>query len=236
MRAYFVSDIHLSEQSHKLSAAFLDLLNDCKDKCSHFFILGDLFEIWIGDDVESEFVNKIKSGLLDFTTNGPETFIMHGNRDFLIGEKFSKDTGVKIIPDPFEFNFNNEKVLLSHGDALCIDDTDYINFRNQVRNTKWQNDFLNKSIEERENIAAKLRDDSNDATQNKSMEITDVNATAVKQILDTYSPDVFVHGHTHRPNVHDDETIKRIVLGDWGDQGWYLTLDEYGYNLNKFQI
>ena len=167
MRAYFVSDIHLSEQSHKLSAAFLDLLNDCKDKCSHFFILGDLFEIWIGDDVESEFVNKIKSGLLDFTTNGPETFIMHGNRDFLIGEKFSKDTGVKIIPDPFEFNFNNEKVLLSHGDALCIDDTDYINFRNQVRNTKWQNDFLNKSIEERENIAAKLRDDSNDATQNK---------------------------------------------------------------------
>ena len=173
---------------------------------------------------------------MDFTTNGPETFIMHGNRDFLIGEKFSKDTGVKIIPDPFEFNFNNEKVLLSHGDALCIDDTDYINFRNQVRNTKWQNDFLNKSIEERENIAAKLRDDSNDATQNKSMEITDVNATAVKQILDTYSPDVFVHGHTHRPNIHDDETIKRIVLGDWGDQGWYLTLDEYGYNLNKFQI
>jgi len=232
----FFSDLHLSPTRPKQVNLFLKCLEKAGKEANSVFILGDLFEIWIGDDVESEFVNKIKSGLLDFTTNGPETFIMHGNRDFLIGEKFSKDTGVKIIPDPFEFNFNNEKVLLSHGDALCIDDTDYINFRNQVRNTKWQNDFLNKSIEERENIAAKLRDDSNDATQNKSMEITDVNATAVKQILDTYSPDVFVHGHTHRPNIHDDETIKRIVLGDWGDQGWYLTLDEYGYNLNKFQI
>ena len=236
MRAYFVSDIHLSEQSNNLTSAFLGLLSDCKNKCSHFFILGDLFEVWIGDDFESEFTNKIKSELLSFTTNGPQAFIMHGNRDFLIGEKFSKDTGIKIIPDPFEFNFYDKKVLLSHGDALCIDDVDYINFRNQVRDSKWQEDFLSKPIEERENIAIKLRDDSKVASQKKSIEITNVNEFAVKEIVNAYSPDIFIHGHTHRPNIHDDETIKRIVLGDWGDLGWYLTMDESGYNLNKFQI
>ena len=236
MRAYFVSDIHLSEQSNKLTSAFLDLLSDCKNKCSHFFILGDLFEVWIGDDFESKFVNKIKSELFSFTTNGPKTYIMHGNRDFLIGEKFSKDTGIEIIPDPFEFSLNDKKVLLSHGDALCVDDIDYINFRNQVRDSKWQEDFLSKSIEERENIAIKLRDDSKVASHNKSIEITNVNESAVKEMINTYSPDVFIHGHTHRPNIHDNETVKRIVLGDWGDLGWYLTMDESGYNLNKFQI
>ena len=161
---------------------------------------------------------------------------MHGNRDFLIGEKFTADTGIKILPDPYEININNNKVLLSHGDFLCTDDIDYINFRNQVRDKLWQNDFLGKSIEERNEIASKLRSDSNDATQNKSSEITDVNELSVKKIINDYSPNIFIHGHTHRPNVHEYASSKRIVLGDWGDFGWYLYLDEKSCNLEKFSI
>jgi UDP-2,3-diacylglucosamine hydrolase len=161
---------------------------------------------------------------------------MHGNRDFLISEKFLTDTGIKLLPDPFEITMHNKKVLLSHGDFLCTDDVDYINFRNQVRDKAWQDNFLSKSIEERSEIASKLRSDSNDATQDKSIEITDVNESSVKKIIGDYSPDIFIHGHTHRPNIHEYASSKRIVLGDWDDFGWYLRLDDESYNLEKFSI
>ena len=119
---------------------------------------------------------------------------------------------------------------------LCTDDVDYINFRNQVRDKAWQDNFLSKSIEERSEIASKLRSDSNDATQDKSIEITDVNESSVKKIIGDYSPDIFIHGHTHRPNIHEYASSKRIVLGDWDDFGWYLRLDDESYNLEKFSI
>ena len=236
MTSFFISDIHLSESNNKLSSAFINFLKDSKQSCSQLFILGDLFEVWIGDDYETSFINNIKSELLKFTTNGPDTFLMHGNRDFLISEKFLTDTGIKLLPDPFEITMHNKKVLLSHGDFLCTDDVDYINFRNQVRDKAWQDNFLSKSIEERSEIASKLRSDSNDATQDKSIEITDVNESSVKKIIGDYSPDIFIHGHTHRPNIHEYASSKRIVLGDWGDFGWYLRLDDESYNLEKFSI
>ena len=236
MTSFFISDIHLSESNNKLSSAFINFLKDSKESCSQLFILGDLFEVWIGDDYETSFINNIKSELLKFTTNGPDTFLMHGNRDFLISEKFLTDTGIKLLPDPFEINMHNKKVLLSHGDFLCTDDFDYINFRNQVRDKAWQDNFLSKSIEERSEIASKLRSDSNNATQDKSLEITDVNESSVKKIIDDYSPDIFIHGHTHRPNIHEYASSKRIVLGDWGDFGWYLRLNDESYNLEKFSI
>ena len=187
MTSFFISDIHLSESNNKLSSAFINFLKDSKESCSQLYILGDLFEVWIGDDYETSFINDIKSELLRFTTNGPDTFLMHGNRDFLISEKFLTDTGIKLLPDPFEITMHNKKVLLSHGDFLCTDDVDYINFRNQVRDKAWQDNFLSKSIEERSEIASKLRSDSNDATQDKSSEITDVNESSVKKIIDDYS-------------------------------------------------
>ena len=195
MTSFFISDIHLSESNNKLSSAFINFLKDSKESCSQLFILGDLFEVWIGDDYETSFINNIKSELLNFTTNGPDTFLMHGNRDFLISEKFLTDTGIKLLPDPFEITMHNKKVLLSHGDFLC-----------------------------------------NDATQDKSIEITDVNESSVKKIIGDYSPDIFIHGHTHRPNIHEYASSKRIVLGDWDDFGWYLRLDDESYNLEKFSI
>ena len=129
MKHCFISDLHLSEKTPELTQAFLKFLNESKEACTHFYILGDLFETWIGDDDNSPFNTKIKEALSAFTANGPETFFIHGNRDFLIGDLFAKDTGIKILPDPFSFMIDGQKIVLSHGDFLCTDDVDYIAFR-----------------------------------------------------------------------------------------------------------
>ena len=236
MKARFISDIHLSEDNPHLTNAFKLFLNESKKTCTHLFILGDLFEIWIGDDDDNLFIQDIKKALIDFTSDGPETFFMHGNRDFLVGETFARETGITILPDPFTLEINNQKVILSHGDFLCTDDKDYIDFRNQVRDKDWQNNFLKKTINERKQIAATLRADSKEATSKKSNEITDVNNQSVEDFINEHQPDLFIHGHTHRPNIHDVGSSKRIVLGDWGEYGWLLTIDGQEFNLEKFSI
>ena len=159
---------------------------------------------------------------------------MHGNRDFLVGEAFVKETGITLLPDPYTLEINNQKVILSHGDFLCTDDKDYIDFRNQVRNQDWQNNFLEMPLDERKQIAATLRADSKEATSKKSNEITDVNNQSVEDFINEHQPDLFIHGHTHRPNIHDVGSSKRIVLGDWGEYGWLLTIDGQEFNLEKF--
>jgi len=236
MKHCFISDLHLSEKTPELNQAFLRFLDESKEACSHFYILGDLFETWIGDDDNSPFNTQIKEALSAFTLNGPETFFIHGNRDFLIGESFSKETGITILPDPFSFMIDEQKIVLSHGDFLCTDDVDYIAFRNEVRSKDWQTAFLSKSLDERLQIAASLRDDSKTATAEKSNEITDVNNEEVLDFISKHKPNLFIHGHTHRPNIHDISSSKRIVLGDWGDFGWSLTLTGGVHNLEKFPI
>mgnify|MGYP001484654873 FL=1 len=234
MKPRFISDLHLSDKHPELTQAFFKFLEESKEACTHLFILGDLFEAWIGDDDDSPIHIEIKEALKAFTTNGPETFFMHGNRDFLVGEAFAKETGITLLPDPYTLEINNQKVILSHGDFLCTDDKDYIDFRNQVRNQDWQNNFLEKPLDERKQIAATLRADSKEATSKKSNEITDVNNQSVKNFIHEHQPDLFIHGHTHRPNIHDVGSSKRIVLGDWGEYGWLLTIDEQEFNLEKF--
>ena len=236
MKPRFISDIHLSENNPHLTNAFKTFLNESKESCTHLFILGDLFEIWIGDDDDSSFNQEIKKILTDFTSNGPKTFFMHGNRDFLVGEAFGKETGITILPDPYALEINNQKVILSHGDFLCTDDKDYIDFRNQVRDKDWQNNFLEKPLDERKQIAATLRADSKEATSKKSNEITDVNNQSVEDFINEHQPDLFIHGHTHRPNIHDVGSSNRIVLGDWGDYGWVLNIDNQDFDLEKFLI
>ena len=233
MKARFISDIHLSTDTPHLTDAFKAFLNESKETCTHLFILGDLFEIWIGDDDDNPFIQDIKKALIDFTSDGPETFFMHGNRDFLVSENFAKETDVTILPDPYTLEINNQKVILSHGDFLCTNDKNYIDFRNQVRDKDWQNNFLKKTLEERKQIAATLRADSKKATSKKSNEITDVNNQSVEDFINEHQPDLFIHGHTHRPNIHDVGSSKRIVLGDWGEYGWLLTINEQEFNLEK---
>ena len=236
MKPRFISDIHLSDKHPELTQAFYTFLKESKEACTHLFILGDLFEAWIGDDDSTPLIQEIKSALREFTTNGPETFFIHGNRDFLIGQTFAEETGITILPDPYSLVINEQKIVISHGDFLCTDDVDYITFRNQVRTQEWQSNFLQKPLSEREAIAASMRDASQEATAEKSNTITDVNLDAVNNFIDEHKPDFFIHGHTHRPDIHNLESAKRIVLGDWGDSGWYCWLDKDSYQLEQFSI
>ena len=236
MKPRFISDIHLSENSPHLTNAFKVFLNESKEACTHLFILGDLFEIWIGDDDDNSFIQDIKKTLIDFTLDGPETFLMHGNRDFLIGETFANEVGISILSDPHTLDINGMKVILSHGDFLCTDDSEYIEFRNKVRSETWQKDFLSKSIDERNEIANSLRSDSKDATSEKSLEITDANLETVNNFILENKPDIFIHGHTHRPKIHKHNSTKRVVLGDWDKFGWYFSIEENNLNLKEFKI
>tara|TARA_B100001057_G_scaffold301233_1_gene301430 strand:+ start:2235 stop:2945 length:711 start_codon:yes stop_codon:yes gene_type:complete len=236
MKPRFISDIHLSEDSPHLTNAFKEFLNESKESCTHLFILGDLFEIWIGDDHESSFNLDIKKTLMDFTSHGPKTYLMHGNRDFLIGESFASEVGISILSDPHTLNINGMKTILSHGDFLCTDDVEYIEFRNKVRSGKWKKNFLSKSIDERNQIANTLRSDSRNATSAKSLEITDANLETVNSFIQENKPDVFIHGHTHRPKIHEHDSTKRVVLGDWDKLGWCLSIVENNLNLEEFKV
>jgi len=236
MKPRFISDIHLSEDTPHLTDAFKAFLNESKEACTHLFILGDLFEIWIGDDDDSPFNQDIKKALIDFTSHGPEIFLMHGNRDFLIGESFANEVGVSILPDPYTLDINGMKTILSHGDFLCTDDADYIEFRNKVRSEEWQKDFLSKSINQRNEIANLLRSDSKNATSEKSLEITDANLETVNIFIQENKPDIFIHGHTHRPKIHEHNSSKRIVLGDWDKSGWCLSINKNKIDLEEFEI
>ena len=236
MKPRFVSDIHLSEKRPDLTNAFKVFLNESKEACTHLFILGDLFEIWIGDDDDNLFHKDIKTTLSEFVLDGPEVFFMHGNRDFLIGKTFANEVGISIISDPYSLNINGLKTILSHGDFLCTDDSDYIEFRNNVRSEEWQKDFLAKSIDERNEIANLLRSESKNATSEKSLEITDANLETVNNFIQENNPDIFIHGHTHRPKIHQHNLTKRVVLGDWDKYGWYLSIEENSLNLKEFKI
>ena len=236
MKPRFISDIHLSENNPHLINTFKTFLNESKKTCTHLFILGDLFEIWIGDDNDNSFNQEIKKALFDFTSNGPEVFFMHGNRDFLLGEAFANDVGISLLSDPYTLDINGMKTILSHGDFLCTDDTDYIDFRNKVRSEDWQKDFLSKSIDERNNIANSLRSHSRDATSKKSLEITDANPEMVNNFIQENKPDIFIHGHTHRPKIHEHSSAKRVVLGDWDKYGWYFSIVEDALDLKEFKI
>ena len=236
MKPRFVSDIHLSEKRPDLTNAFEAFLNESKEACTHLFILGDLFEIWIGDDDDNSFHKDIKTTLSEFVLDGPEVFFMHGNRDFLIGDAFANEVGISIISDPYSIDINGLKTILSHGDFLCTDDSDYIEFRNNVRSEEWQKDFLAKSIDERNEIANLLRSESKNATSEKSLEITDANLETVNNFIQENNPDIFIHGHTHRPKIHQHNLTKRVVLGDWDKCGWYLSIEENSLNLKEFKI
>jgi len=236
MKPRFVSDIHLSEKRPDLINALKAFLNESKEACTHLFILGDLFEIWIGDDDDNLFHKDIKTTLSEFVLDGPEVFFMHGNRDFLIGKTFANEVGISIISDPYSLDINGLKTILSHGDFLCTDDSDYIEFRNKVRSEEWQKDFLAKSINERNEIANLLRSESKNATSEKSLEITDTNLETVNNFIQENNPDIFIHGHTHRPKIHQHNLTKRVVLGDWDKYGWYLSIEENSLNLKEFKI
>ena len=218
MATYFISDLHLERIESSITNIFTEFLDELNQNDS-LYILGDLFESWIGDDNVSELSQYISDRLLSLSERNISVAIMHGNRDFLIGEDFCKASSIELINDPRIIEIDTKKVMLTHGDELCTDDKEYQAFRSVVRNPLWQKDFLNFPISKREKIAGEAKDASKDSKENKAMEIMDVNTDAVLKAFNDHPVEIMIHGHTHRPNIHkisnEERKLTRYVLGDW---------------------
>ena len=223
MNRYFISDLHLDETRPQTTALFQSFVEKLKvnDPKTELYILGDLFESWIGDDYENELHNQVKATLKSLTGSGIKVFFLYGNRDFLIGEEFLSETDVELLIDPFLLKSNGETILLTHGDQMCIDDMEYQSFRTIVRNPDWQKDFLNFPISKRLKIAGETKDASKQSKQEKSMDIMDVNEEEVLRVFKQHEVNTMIHGHTHRPMKHelkiDGRLCSRYVLGDWNE-------------------
>lgn len=229
----FISDLHLCASRPGITAAFIEFLQNTASKVKALYILGDLFEYWAGDDdIDDAFHQQIINGFKKLSDAGINVFLMHGNRDFLIAEGFCQMAGITLLDDPAMIDLHGKKALLSHGDDLCVDDVAYQQFRTQVRDKKWQHEFLSQPLLVRKKQIEAIRARSEQEKTQKSLEIMDVNAEAVNALLNKYQPDLLIHGHTHRPNQHtielDGRLITRWVLGDWYEQGSYLACDKHG--------
>ena len=237
----FISDLHLCDSRPQITQAFIAFLEKTAAKAQALYILGDLFEYWAGDDAIAAGTHQATIHALNkLATSGVQVFYMHGNRDFLIDAGFANAIGIKILPDPSLISLYGKLVLLSHGDALCTDDVAYQQFRSEVRSITWKNQFLNKPLSDRVAYIEQLRAKSEQEKSTKSMQIMDVNLTAVESLLREYKcPPIFIHGHTHRPNKHlhllDGNVCERWVLGDWYEQGSYLKLDANGCQSQKLE-
>lgn len=237
----FISDLHLCDSRPHITQAFIQFLEKTAANAQALYILGDLFEYWAGDDaINTDALQPTIHALRSLALYVP-VFLMHGNRDFLIGYDFAKATGIKMLPDPSLITLFDKPALLSHGDALCTDDIAYQQFRKEVRNSPWQTQFLSQPLANRITIIEELRAKSEQEKSNKSMEIMDVNGDAVDSLLRDFDyPPLFIHGHTHRPNKHthklDGHECERWVLGDWYEQGSYLELSAAGCVARKLEV
>lgn len=223
MKTYFISDLHLDTTHPKTTQLFLQFLNTIQTQADALYILGDLFEYWIGDDVlDTAFGQSfipILNALKKLKNSGVKVYLIHGNRDFLLNSTFAKKTGCVLLPETHKIYLNNQPTLLMHGDTLCTEDIEYQKFRIILRSEKWIKHFLSLSIPERIQYAKSLRLKSQKNTAQKYEEILDVSQKAVEQIIKKNNVMLLIHGHTHRKNIHNfmlkGKKIKRIVLGDW---------------------
>ncbi|MEX2496118.1 MAG: UDP-2,3-diacylglucosamine diphosphatase, partial [Woeseia sp.] len=231
----FISDLHLEAARPEIGSQFLEFLQREATGADALYILGDLFDSWIGDDDPEPGFGEMKKALRSIVDGGVPVYFMHGNRDFLIGRKFADETGIRLLEDPCKANFYGREVLLSHGDALCIDDVRYQEVRLMTRDPAWQALMLRKPLEERQAIARQARADSAAHTATLDRDISDVNQGAVEALMRRYDVRTLLHGHTHRPAVHsfplDGEPATRIVLGDWYEQGSVVRWDQDGFRL-----
>jgi len=235
----FISDLHLTEERPEANERFIDLLEGKARAADALYILGDFFESWIGDDdLEAPF-NAVIAGLLaDLARRGVPVYLMHGNRDFLIGERFCAATGAKLLDDPSVHEIQGVRTLLMHGDTLCIDDLDYQNWRRIARSEAWQREFLARPLAERRRAIVGMREKSKEVVQAKPAEIMDVNDAAVAQAMRTHAVTRLVHGHTHRPGRHAlalaGRPAERWVLPDWYGRGGYLEIGRGAPKLVRF--
>lgn len=240
MTTLFISDLHLEPDRPAMTALFLDFLKQCARQAEALYILGDLFEVWIGDDDDAELGRVVADALRALSDSGVPIFFIHGNRDFLLGPRFAAASGMQLLPESAVIQMAGESILLMHGDMLCTDDVEYQAFRLQVRDPAWQARILALSLAQRRTLAGQLRETSQQAIQQKAIDITDVNPAAVDSALRAHGVRHLIHGHTHRPAIHqwtlDDRPARRTVLGDWYLQGSVLRHDANGWRLENLPL
>ena len=226
MTTLFISDLHLEESRPDITEAFLGFLNGTASGVDQLYILGDFFEAWIGDDERTPLQEQIAAALRKLRDSGTDIFLMHGNRDFLIGEDFCKRAGASLLDDPTVIDLHGTPTLLMHGDSLCTADVEYQKFRANMRNPQWQQMILQRPLEDRQQMARQLREISMAKNQGKEEFIMDVTPEEVIKDMEAHGVQHMIHGHTHRPAVHElianGLPAKRIVLGDWDKNVWWL--------------
>jgi UDP-2,3-diacylglucosamine hydrolase len=233
----FISDLHIDASRDDITEQLLKFLKTEANGAAALYILGDLFESWIGDDAPDAAQSAVIAGLHELTSSGVPCFVMHGNRDFLLAAEFARASGARLLPDPLIATLYGEPVLVMHGDALCTDDRAYQRLRATVRDAAWQRQFLALSIEARRALAGAARAGSQAHTAAMENTITDVNSDSVAAALRAAGTATLLHGHTHRPAIHalevDGKPRTRIVLGDWYHQGSVLRWDHDGPELRS---
>jgi UDP-2,3-diacylglucosamine hydrolase len=234
VKALFISDLHLREEEPATLRAFDALLAGPARGVDELYILGDLFEYWAGDDDDTPLARHVAEGLKALVGEGVRVFFLAGNRDFLMGEAYAASGGFRLLAEPTEIELDDQRVLLSHGDTLCTDDTAYQSYRAMVREPAWQAGFLAKPLAERRAFIEQLRRHSQQANRQKNMEIMDVSPSAVENLLRRHGYPTLIHGHTHRPARHvhhiDDRECVRWVLPDWHeDAPWLMWDGEHGF-------
>jgi UDP-2,3-diacylglucosamine hydrolase len=235
----FISDLHLDARRPEANERFIGFIEGKARGAAALYILGDLFEAWIGDDDVVERFNAVIVGFFAaLTKSGTPLFLMHGNRDLLIGERFCRETCGKLLADPTVVDIAGTPTLLLHGDTLCTDDTEYQAWRLKARSPAFQEMFLSKPLEERRAMSAMMREKSKEAIAGKPAEIMDVNAGAVREAFRKHGVTRMIHGHTHRPGRHelevDGRRCERWVLPDWYGRGGYLEVGRGKASLTRF--
>jgi UDP-2,3-diacylglucosamine hydrolase len=233
----FVSDLHLDALEPAAGEQFLQFLRLRAPACEALYILGDLFEAWIGDDDQDPHRALICQALRDLSTHGVPCYVMHGNRDFLLQQGFEQRSGARLLADPIIVDLYGERVLLTHGDALCTADRSYQLLRGLVRNPDWQRRFLRLPFKVRRTLAEQARAGSRRHTEHTAAGIMDVDDDAVLAAMRACGVRSMIHGHTHRPGIHhfelDGAPARRIVLGAWHDQGSCLSWGREGLRLEE---
>lgn len=225
MTYLFISDLHLSPDHPRLVRGFLALLKEYQTKNTQLYILGDWFNVWIGDDYTAPWLDEIINALQKFSSAGNQVYFQVGNRDFALGQKFLDQFDGILLPDVYNLEINHMKIRLEHGDALCTDDIAYQRFRKVIRNPVLLGLIKRTPLSFRQKLANGFRKKSSETKQLKSYDIMDVNAQAVQSAIEQV--DYLIHGHTHRPEIHQIQNKQRIVLGDWRtDSAWILELNE----------
>lgn len=230
MATFFIADLHLHASRPNITEAFYSFLKTRARSATSLYILGDLFDAWIGDDNDEALADEVALSLRTFSEQGASVFFQKGNRDFLLGADYANRANMALIPDEMVIDLYGTPTLLMHGDSLCTADESYMQFRRMVRSLEWQTHILQQPLTARKALAAELREKSQSMNSLKASDIMDVTQAEVERVMSHHKVNMLIHGHTHRPDLHTfdmgDKKANRWVLGDWHDKGWCIKAEQ----------